>query len=103
MPTVQAKRFDRDVMCEECMELTKWFCCGTDGRPIRAGWYQWELFLVDERGIYNIIETMAQYVPGIDFVVVNGRAVGITDEDHWRGLTHNAIGNGRAGIIGTSR
>lgn len=66
--------------------LTRWFDCGKDGRPVMAGWYQWEIFLVDDRGQYLVIETMAQYVPGLDFVVMNGRAIGITNEDQWRGL-----------------
>lgn len=67
------------------MTLTKWFECGTDGRPTRPGWYEWELWLADNKGRLVIITTMAQYVPSLDFVLVGGRAIGITDDDHWRG------------------
>lgn len=67
-------------------KITRWFDCQKDGRPTIVGWYEWELFLIDDRGQYNIVRTMALYAPGIDFVLVNGRAIGVTDEDQWRGL-----------------
>lgn len=79
------------------MELTRWFDCTKDGRPVRAGWYEWELWLVDARGALIRVNTMAQYHPILDFVLLNGRAIGITGADKWRGLVpSNAELTGRA-------
>lgn len=68
------------------MELTRWFNCGKDGRPTQAGWYQWEIFISDNRGRKIVIQTMAPYAPAVDFAIIDGRAVGITNEDQWRGV-----------------
>jgi hypothetical protein len=72
------------------MEITKWFDCGADGRPMIPGWYEWELHLNDERASCGaVILTMAPYTPKLDFVLLNGRAVAIMDCDQWRGVVPN--------------
>ncbi len=65
------------------MKLTPWFKIGTDGPPIRSGTYQFEIWLKDD----FVFHLHASFLRGSNCIVTeDGRFIGLTYEDHWRGV-----------------
>ena len=65
------------------MKLSPWFQVGTEGVPHRSGRYQFELWLRDD----TVFHLHATYEHGANYIITDdARAIGLTYEDHWRGV-----------------
>lgn len=65
------------------MKLTPWFYIGVQGAPHRSGRYYFELWITEEVTIH----IMATYTTGDNQVITDdGRFIGITYGDCWRGV-----------------
>jgi len=65
------------------MTLSPWFQIGKVGPPRRSGEYEFEIWLSNDA----LIHIYASYLVGDNKIVTGeGRFIGLTFEDHWRGI-----------------
>lgn len=68
--------------------LTPWFQCGDGGpmRPVRNGWYQWQLWIQIDGGLSVVVPVMGWYSRMRDSVLIKGfRFISVRNGDCWRG------------------
>ena len=64
------------------MNLTPWFQVGTEGTPHRSGEYQFEIWVGN-----TPMHLYASFLFGDNKIVTeDGRFIGLTYEDYWRGV-----------------
>lgn len=68
------------------MILSPWFSVEDDGRPIRKGIYQWEIYIRTSVYCGHIIQTKAPFSPNTNTIILDGRVIKITKDDCWRGV-----------------
>ena len=68
------------------MKLSPWFQVGEQGTPHRSGDYLWEIWIDEETDVW----LHASFLFGDNKIVTDdGRFIGLTYEDYWRGVLKN--------------
>jgi hypothetical protein len=65
------------------MRLTPWFQIGKSGPPVRSGVYEFEVWINSE----ITLQMYGVFVCGSNYIITDdGRFIGLTYEDYWRGV-----------------
>ena len=68
-------------------------------RPVRSGWYEWQLWLRIGNGLSVVVPVMGWYLLTRDSVLIEGfRLIGVRNGDCWRGMDRRNSGSGEADI-----
>lgn len=66
--------------------LSSWFNIGKNGKPVRSGWYYWEIWMNLKDGGVTVLHCMGWYDIILKQVKIDGRWMNVKSGDYWQGV-----------------